>query len=388
MDIKRVFLIVLDSLGIGEMSDADRFNDKGSNTLLSISKSKEFEIKNLKELGLFNIDGVTVSNPVSLPKGAYGRFSELSDGKDTTTGHWEIAGLILNNPFPTFPDGFPNDIINEFKKLSQRGVLCNKPYSGTKVIEDFGEEHIKTGDLIVYTSADSVFQIAAHEDIVPIEELYSICEKARELLNPIGVGRVIARPFKGTKGNFYRTENRHDYSLIPPKATLLNDMENAGYDVISIGKISDIFADSGITKKVRTKSNEDGMAKTYDALNDDFNGLCFTNLVDFDMLFGHRNDCDGYARALTEFDKWLPQFIEKMKDSDLLMITSDHGCDPCTPSTDHSREHTFLIAYNKNISPVNLGTRNGFCDIGKTIADIFNINTKISGESFKEVLGI
>lgn len=384
MEIRRVFLIVLDSLGVGALPDADKFGDKGANTLLSISKSKEFDIKELKELGLFNIDGVDYISAFPMPKGAYGRFMEMSDGKDTTIGHWEIAGIISKKPFPVFPDGFPNEIIDEFKRITKRGVLCNKPYSGTKVIEDYGKEHIETGDLIVYTSADSVFQIAAHEDIVPLDELYSICKKTRELLNPIGVGRVIARPFKGKEGDFYRTSNRHDYSLVPPHNTLLNDMKNAGYDVISIGKISDIFAGSGITKKVRTKSNADGMTKTYEELNEDFTGLCFINLVDFDMLFGHRNDCDGYAKALTEFDKWLPTFIEKMEDTDLLMITSDHGCDPSTESTDHSREHTFLIAYGKNIKPVNLGTRKTFSDIGKTVADIFGIETQISGLSFKD----
>lgn len=384
MEIRRVFLIVLDSLGVGALPDADKFGDKGANTLLSISKSKEFDIKELKELGLFNIDGVDYIPAFPMPKGAYGRFMEMSDGKDTTIGHWEIAGIISKKPFPVFPDGFPNEIIDEFKRITKRGVLCNKPYSGTKVIEDYGKEHIETGDLIVYTSADSVFQIAAHEDIVPLDELYSICKKTRELLNPIGVGRVIARPFKGKEGDFYRTSNRHDYSLVPPHNTLLNDMKNAGYDVISIGKISDIFAGSGITKKVRTKSNADGMTKTYEELNEDFTGLCFINLVDFDMLFGHRNDCDGYAKALTEFDKWLPTFVEKMEDTDLLMITSDHGCDPSTESTDHSREHTFLIAYGKNIKPVNLGTRKTFSDIGKTVADIFGIETQISGLSFKD----
>lgn len=387
MENKRVFLIVLDSVGIGEMPDAALYGDEGSNTVKVCSEQPEFNCPNLTKLGLFNIDGMDYMPDYQSPVGAYGRLSEMSKGKDTTTGHWEIAGLVSEKPFPTYPDGFPDEVLDEFRKRTGRGVLCNKPYSGTRVILDYGEEHVKTGDLIVYTSADSVFQIAAHEDIVPIEQLYEYCRIAREILKgKHAVGRVIARPFEGKYPNFKRTTRRHDFSLVPPKDTVLDYLKNAGYDVLPVGKIYDIFAGKGVNKAQPTSGNKDGMNKTDEWLEKDFNGLCFINLVDFDMLYGHRNDVKGYAKALTEFDTWLGTFMEKMKDDDILMITSDHGCDPITESTDHSREYTFLLAYGKKIKSVNLGTRKSFADIGKTIADIFNVDADISGESFKNII--
>ncbi|MCD8391498.1 MAG: phosphopentomutase [Firmicutes bacterium] len=384
--MKRLFLIVLDSCGIGEAPDAAKFGDEGSNTLRACADTGLLNIPNMERLGMFNIDGMDWRAGCAAPSGAYGRLQERADGKDTTTGHWEIAGLTLTEPFPTFPNGFPDDIIAEFKKISGRGVLCNKPYSGTEVIKDYGAEHMKTGDLIVYTSADSVFQIAAHEDVVPLEELYEICEKTRRLLDPLKVGRVIARPFIGETGSFTRTKNRHDFSYKPPKNTLLDDMKAAGLDVISVGKIADIFAGKGITEAVRTASNADGMRRTDEYLSADFNGLCFVNLVDFDMLYGHRNDADGYARALSEFDEWLGGFTARLGEDDAVMITADHGCDPSTPSTDHSREYIFLLACGKGIKPANIGTRGTFADIGKTIADIFGIENELDGTSFKDMI--
>lgn len=382
MKYKRIFLIVLDSFGIGEAPDALLYNDEGSNTLKSISKSPEFKINTMRNLGLFNINGLDYEEGIINPKGAYGKLREVSKGKDTTTGHWEMAGVILDKPFPTYSNGFPKEIIQEFEKQTGRKVLCNKPYSGTEVIKEYGEEHIKTGALIVYTSADSVFQIAAHEEIISVEQLYEYCEIARKMLTgKHGVGRVIARPFIGEYPNYVRTSNRHDFSLVPPK-TMLNSLEENNLEVISIGKISDIFADSGITQKKHIKGNEMGMSETLATLEKEFTGLCFTNLVDFDAVYGHRNDVDGYAKALTEFDKWLEQFMLKMQDNDLLIITADHGCDPATESTDHSREYTPLLVYNKNINSVNLGTRKTFSDIAKTILENFKINNDFPGESF------
>ncbi len=294
-----------------------------------------------------------------------------------------MAGIISDKPFPTYPNGFPEEIINEFIKQTGRGVLCNKVYSGTEVIKDYGKEHLETGDLIVYTSADSVFQIAAHEKIVPPEKLYEYCKIARQILKgKHSVGRVIARPFDGETPNFFRTKNRHDFSLIPPENNMLNNLKNSGKDVIAIGKINDIFAGSGITEKHYTKDNNEGMQKTFDMLFEDFTGLCFTNLVDFDMLYGHRNNVDGYAKAYTEFDKWLEEFIKQLKEEDILMITADHGCDPKTPSTDHSREYVPLLVYGKNVKSNNLGIRNTFADIGKTIDDIFGVSNNLPGESF------
>lgn len=383
MKYKRVFLIVLDSFGVGELPDAKNYGDEGSHTFRAISKSKEFDINKMRELGLFNINDVNVEKPYEKPIGVYGKAIEQAKGKDTTTGHWEMAGIISEKPFPTYPNGFPKEVIEEFSKQTGRGVLCNKPYSGTEVIKEYGEEQRKTGKWIVYTSADSVFQIAAHEDIIPLEELYNACRIARKILTgEHAVGRVIARPYEGECPNYKRTTNRHDFSLVPPTSTMLNELQQKGYDVISIGKINDIFAGSGVTEKYFTKGNKEGMQITEEIAKKDFTGLCFTNLVDFDMLYGHRNDVDAYAKAMTEFDKWLGAFIEQMKENDLLIITADHGCDPSTPSTDHSREYTPILAYSHNIKPVNLGIRETFSDIAKTITDNFKIENTLPGKSF------
>lgn len=387
MNIERVFLIVLDSCGVGCLPDAADYGDEGANTMKSISSSEKFDINTLKDLGLFNIDGIDYLDGVENPKAVVGRLKEKSKGKDTTIGHWELCGVVSPKPLPTYPNGFPEDVLEKFKKATGRGVLCNLPYSGTQVIDEYGKQHMETGDLIVYTSADSVFQIAAHEDIVPIETLYEYCRIARNILvGEHGVGRVIARPFIGTEGNFTRTSNRHDFSIEPPQNTLLDDMKAAGLDVIAIGKIFDIFAGSGITEKTYTTGNTNGMEKTLEYADKDFKGLCFTNLVDFDMLYGHRNNIDGYAAALTEFDKWLPSMLSKLRDNDVIMITADHGCDPGYKGTDHSREYIPLVLYGKNIKPVNLGTRDCYSDIGKTIADMFGIKTDIAGESFIDKL--
>ena len=382
---RRVFLIVLDSYGIGELPDAALFGDAGCNTLRSIAASKEYATPLMKEMGLCNIDGVDYMGTTEEPIASYGRLAETSKGKDTTIGHWEIAGVISERPLPTYPDGFPQDLLDEFSRLTGRGVLCNKPYSGTEVIKEFGEEHIKTGKLIVYTSADSVFQIAAHEEIVPVEELYRYCEIARELLQgEHSVGRVIARPFVGEVGSFTRTPRRHDYSLLPPKTTMLDVLQEAGYATRGVGKIYDIFAGKGISDTVRIQNNVDGMEKTFEIMDEDFQGLCFVNLVDFDMVYGHRNDIDGYAVAATTFDKQLATMVGKLKDTDILMITADHGCDPGFPGTDHSREYVPLLIYGKEIKAgVNLGTRDSFADIAATIQDIFEVKQKTSGRSFK-----
>ncbi len=382
--MKRVFLIVLDSFGIGEMPDAAAYGDIGSNTIAAVANRDCFDMKNMKRFGLFNIDGVTCKEKEQYPIGAFGRMAEVSKGKDTTIGHWEIAGIQSPKPLPTFPNGFPAEVIEKFEKLTGRKVLCNKPYSGTNVLLDYGKEHIETGSLIVYTSADSVFQIAAHEDIVPVEELYHYCNLAREMLvGEYGVGRVIARPFVGQFPDFKRTSNRHDFSLQPPHTTMLDQLLESGKDVIAVGKINDIFAGKGISSFVRTKNNNDGMEKTIEISKQDFEGLCFVNLVDFDMLYGHRNDADGYAKALTAFDQQIVELISHMKEDDILMITADHGCDPTTASTDHSREYTPLVMVGKHIKPgVNLGTRNSFSDIAATILEYFAIEQKTKGQSF------
>lgn len=382
---RRVFLIVMDSFGIGYEPDADLFGDVGANTLKSVSTSKEFSVPMLKKLGFFNIDGVEVGEKEASPIGSFARLREKSMGKDTTIGHWEIAGIASPKPLPTFPDGFPEETIKEFEAKTGRKVLCNKPYSGTQVIADYGEEHMKTGALIVYTSADSVFQIAAHEDIVPIEELYRYCEIARDMLKgDVGVGRVIARPFIGTPGAFERTSRRHDYSLTPPRDTMLEALINAGYKTYGVGKIYDIFAGAGIQDTVRISDNSDGMVKTLERQQWDFSGLCFVNLVDFDMVYGHRRDIDGYARAATTFDKEITEFIGKMRDEDILMITADHGCDPGFTGTDHTREYIPLLIYGKDIKAgVNVGTRTTFADIAATILDIFNVENNTDGVSFK-----
>lgn len=384
-DIKRIFLIVLDSVGCGEMPDSAEFGDEGSNTLRSISRSDRFFAPNMLSLGLGNIDGVDFLPKNDFPLGAVARYAESSKGKDTTTGHWEIAGIVSNKPMPTYPDGFPPEVLDEFSKRVGRGVLCNKPYSGTAVINDYGDEHVRTGDLIVYTSADSVFQIAAHEEIVPNETLYEYCRIAREILTgEHGVGRVIARPFVGENGNYKRTANRRDFSLEPPTDTMLDVLKNNGFDTIAVGKISDIFAGKGVSEAHLTHSNREGMETTYSLADKDFKGLCFVNLVDFDMLYGHRNDVDGYAAAYSEFDAWLGGFIKKMREDDVLMITADHGCDPATESTDHSREHIPLVIYGKKIKPENLGTRVGFGDIAATVCDVFGVKNSLSGVSFAD----
>lgn len=381
--MKRIFLIVLDSVGIGAMEDAGDYGDAGTNTLASAASSPFFSMPNMKKLGLFNIDGVTCREPAEKPEARIARMKEASRGKDTTIGHWEIAGIISKQPLPTYPNGFPEEIIREFERLTCRGVLCNKPYSGTEVIKDYGDEHVESGKLIVYTSADSVFQIAAHEDVVPLETLYQYCAAARKLLTgKHGVGRVIARPFAGTSGNYVRTSGRHDYSLQPPAVTMLDQLKEAGRDVIAVGKINDIFAGKGITEYTYTKNNQEGIEQTLAMLEKDFCGLCFINLVDYDMLYGHRNNIEGYAKALSYFDERLPEILAKMQEEDILMITADHGCDPgYTVSTDHSREHTPLIMYGKNVTPKNLGTRETFADIGATVLDYFGITPEFDGKT-------
>ncbi len=388
--MRRVFLTVLDSVGIGEMPDADKFGDAGSNTIAAVASSPYFSMPNMQKLGFFNIDGVTCREGVKDPQGAFARMTERSQGKDTTIGHWEIAGVVSNQPLPTFPNGFPHELLDAFEKETGRGVLCNRPYSGTEVIKDFGREHVETGKLIVYTSADSVFQIAAHESVVPVDELYRYCEIARRLCTGIyGVGRVIARPFEG-EWPYKRTSRRHDYSLEPPKETMLDYIKAAGQEVLAVGKINDIFAGCGITDMVRTVDNADGIDKTLDYAKRDFKGICFTNLVDYDMLYGHRNDVPGYAKALTYFDSRLPEILAALKEEDILMITADHGCDPITPSTDHSREYTPLIIAGQPVKAgVNLGTRPTFSDIAATILDYLGVEGETAGTSFlKEIASV
>ena len=372
MKYRRIFLIVLDSFGIGNAPDAEKFGDLGANTLKSISKSNKFNIINLLKFGLCNISGVELQD-YSSPIGKFGALQEVSAGKDTTIGHFEIAGIISDKPMPTYPDGFPEEIIKEFENQTGCGTLCNKPYSGTQVIADYGEEHIKTGKLIVYTSADSVFQIAAHTDVVPLEKLYEYCRIARKILQgEHAVGRVIARPFNG-EYPFTRTADRHDFSVEPPKDTMLDKLKENKFDVISVGKIADIFANRGITESYYTHSNNEGMAITLELINNDFNGLVFTNLVDFYMKYGHRRDVDGYAKAISDFDSWLNDFMPKMNNNDLLIITADHGCDPAYKGTDHTREQVPLLVYSKDIVPENLGTIQGYNYISKLILDNFNL---------------
>ena len=384
MEIRRVFLIVLDSFGIGELPDAGRFGDEGSNTLASIAKSRWYHTPCLSRLGLFNIEGVECLPGEKAPLGAFARMGEASMGKDTTTGHWEIAGLLSPRPMPTYPNGFPPEVLEPFQRQTGRGVLCNRPYSGTEVIQDYGQEHLRTGDLIVYTSADSVFQIAAHEDQVPLEELYEDCRIARRILRGRhGVGRVIARPFTGGPGSFARTAGRHDFSLDPPGETMLDVLHKAALTIYGVGKISDIFAGRGISRGESTVGNRDGMEKTLRIQEEDFEGLCFVNLVDFDTEYGHRNDVDGYARAASEFDGMLEEFLKGMRLGDVLIITADHGCDPGTLSTDHSREYVPMLAFGAGVEPgVSLGTRDSFADIGATVLEMFGLSGQISGKSF------
>ena len=388
--MKRIFLIVLDSFGVGAMPDSEAFGDVGVSTLAACAKSDKLHIPNMIAAGLGNLDGVSCLPKVSNPTGAVARLAEASMGKDTTIGHWEIAGVISPEPLPTYPEGFPKEVLDAFQQATGRGVLCNRPYSGTDVIRDYGQEHLDSGKWIVYTSADSVFQVAAHEELVPLEELYEACRKARAILRgKHGVGRVIARPFVGNAADgFRRTSNRHDFSLEPPKQTMLDAISQAGLDCLAVGKIHDIFAGQGDTEHIFNKSNADGMAHTMDYAKRDFTGLCFVNLVDFDMLYGHRRDVDGYANALTEFDQWLGQFLPTLGKEDLVLITADHGCDPAyTATTDHTREYVPLIALGKQVRPVNLGTRKTYADIAATVTELLGVDYETPGKSFaKEIL--
>ena len=381
--MKRVFLIVLDSCGVGYEPDAAEFGDVGANTLHTCSQSPKFAMPNLISMGLGNLDGVDYLPKTDRPQAALARLQELSRGKDTTIGHWEIAGLVSPQPLPTFPHGFPEEVLKPFSEQTGRGVLCNLPYSGTEVIKDYGREHVQTGDLIVYTSADSVFQIAAHESVVPPEQLYAYCRIARKLLvGKYGVGRVIARPFEG-EWPYTRTSRRHDFSLEPPAKTMLDAIVEAGQDMIAVGKIHDIFAGRGMTEFTYTSGNTDGLAKTLEIADRDFTGLCFVNLVDFDMLYGHRRNPDGYAQALHEFDTWLPELLAKLGDDDCVIITADPGCDPgYLKHTDHTREYIPMIALGKKIKPVNLGTRAGFCDIAATVTELLGVPYQTPGRSF------
>jgi len=388
--MKRIFLIVLDSCGVGAAPDSEQFGDIGVNTLRSCAASPKFSMPHLIEAGLGNLDGIDYLPKTDHPTAALARLQEASMGKDTTIGHWEIAGIVSPSPLPTYPQGFPREVLEEFEKQTGRGVLCNLPYSGTDVIRDYGEEQKKTGKWIVYTSADSVFQVAANENWIPLEELYDACRKARAILRgKHGVGRVIARPYVGeTPSDFRRTANRHDFSLEPPKQTMLDAIKAAGLDTLAVGKIYDIFAGQGTTEHVFNKSNADGMAHTDDYAARDFHGLCFVNLVDFDMQYGHRRDVDGYANALTEFDTWLGQFLPKLGEDDLVMITADHGCDPAyTATTDHTREYVPLVVLGKQVKPVNLGTRKSFADIAATVTELLNVPFETPGKSFaREIL--
>lgn len=389
MKQQRVFLIVLDSFGIGNAPDAAAFGDEGSNTLKSIFSSSKYHTPNLEKLGLFQIEGVDVQ-PIKTQdvQGAYGRMIEQSMGKDTTIGHWELAGVVSKTPLPTYPDGFPKEVLDALKEATGRGALCNKPYSGTDVIRDYGDQHVETGDLIIYTSADSVFQIAAHEDVVPLEDLYAYCKIAREILTgEHGVGRVIARPFVGESGSYKRTSNRHDYSLLPPSPTMMDMLVEGGYTVKGVGKIYDIFAGKNIQTTVSIANNEEGMKRAMEIQEEDFKGLCFINLVDFDMLFGHRNDVDGYAKAMTDFDKQLGIFLKNMRTDDILIITADHGCDPAFAGTDHTRECVPMLMVGESIQKdISIGTRKSFSDVAATILDVFDLPIQTAGESFLNIV--
>lgn len=388
--MKRVILIVMDSAGAGELPDAEKYGDKGSNTLGNIAEAiKGFALPNLEMLGLGHIEGLSAYKRVDSPLGNYGRMAEKSLGKDTTTGHWEIAGIIMDKPFPVYPEGFPKEIIDRFEKAIGTRSIGNYAASGTEIIKDLGQQHVMTGYPIVYTSADSVFQIAAHEEVIPIKRLYEICRIAREILQgEHAVGRVIARPFAGIEGAFVRTDRRHDFSLEPIKPTILDSIKSAGMRVKSVGKIEDIFSGRGITDSVRIHGNMEGVDKTLEFINEEFSGLIFTNLVDFDMLYGHRNNIQGYAEALKQFDSRIPEILNSLKDDDILIITADHGCDPTTESTDHSREFVPLLVYGRKLkSSVNLGTRASFVDIAQTIAEILGTGSDYKGKSFyKDVI--
>ncbi|KGN01676.1 phosphopentomutase [Clostridium novyi A str. 4570] len=388
--INRVIWIVLDSVGMGALPDADKYGDVGANTIGNVSKFLGgLKTPNMSKLGLGNIDEIKGIEKVQSPIGCYARFKEMSNGKDTTTGHWEMVGINSEQAFPTYPNGFPSDLIEKFEELTGRKVIGNKTASGTEIIKELGEEHVKTGALIVYTSADSVFQIAAHEEVVPLDELYKICEIARNLLTgEHAVARVIARPFEGEVGSFTRTSNRRDFSLVPPYDTVLDNLKKNNLNVMAVGKIEDIFSGKGVTEAVHTKDNMDGVDKTLEYMKEDKKGLIFTNLVDFDMKWGHRNDAEAYGKGIEAFDVRLGEILKEMKDTDILFITADHGCDPTMPGTDHSREHVPFLAYGKALKEnVNLGTRESFADMGQTIAEIFDVEPIRHGKSFlKEIV--
>ncbi len=387
MKINRAVIIILDSVGIGATPDAADFGDVGSHTLGNIAQAVDgLKVPNMEAMGLGNIAILDGVKPQLEPTAAFGKMDEISAGKDTTAGHWELAGIHITQPFPTYPDGFPPEVMDAFVTQTGRGFLGNYPASGTVIIEELGEEHLQTGKLIVYTSGDSVFQIAAHEEIVPVEDLYKYCEIAREILRgEHEVSRVIARPFIGEPGNFTRTPNRHDYSVIPPEATVLDNLKDAGLMVLGIGKINDIYVGHGITEAIHTQSNKDGIEKTIDAIRTHTDkGLIFTNLVDFDAKFGHRNNPQGYADALAEFDQYLPKIMDALADNDILVLTADHGNDPTYPGTDHTREYVPILVAGSAVQAVNLGVRSTFADLAATIADIFNVKAPPEGESFKE----
>lgn len=382
--INRIVLLVLDSVGIGELPDARDYHDEGSNTLSHVIKAVGgINLPNLEAMGIGFIEGVEGLKKVEKATASFGRMAEASKGKDTATGHWEMAGLILDKPLPTYPHGFPKEIMESFKKETGLDYLGNKAASGTEIIKELGEEHIKTGKPIVYTSADSVFQIATHEEIIPVERLYEICKIVRRIVDPYHIGRVIARPFIGASGSFKRTERRKDFSIAPTDETVLDRIKSKDFPVIGIGKIGDIFGHRGLTEEIHTKDNMNGIDKTIDSIKRIDKGLIFTNLVDFDMLYGHRNDAIGYAEALKQVDSRIPEIIEQLNNRDMFIITADHGCDPTTTSTDHSREYVPLLVYGKEIKPgINLGTRKSFADIGQTIAEIFNVGKMLNGKSF------
>lgn len=385
--MNRIIWIVIDSVGVGALPDAKSFGDEGVNTLGHIVKEfSDIKIPNMIKLGLGNIDGIDYINNIDSPIGSFGRCNEVSQGKDTTTGHWEMTGLLVDTPFKTFENGFPKEIIDEFERRTGRKVVANKPASGTAILDEFGEHQMKTGDVIVYTSADSVFQIAAHEDIIPLEELYEMCKTAREIMmGEYAVARVIARPYVGScNGQFERTSNRRDYSLNPFDKTVLDNIKEKGLDVIGVGKIEDIFNGQGITEAIHTKDNMDGVDQTINYIKKENKGLIFTNLVDFDSKYGHRRNIKGYKEALEEFDARIPEIIEAMNDKDILIINADHGNDPAYKGTDHTREYIPLLVYGKDIKEgINLGTRNTFADIGATVADILNVSKTKNGTSFK-----
>jgi phosphopentomutase len=383
----RAVLIVMDSVGIGEMPDAEAYGDRGSNTLANTARAVGgLRLPHFRDLGLGNIYPIQGVDPVSRPLASWGKMAEASPGKDTTTGHWEMAGLVLDRAFPTFPDGFPPEILEPFEKAVGKKVLGNRAASGTEIIRELGEDHLRSGRPIVYTSADSVFQIAAHEEVIPVPELYRMCEIARKILDPFRVGRVIARPFVGKPGQFQRTYNRRDFSYPPPGETLCDRLAAARWPVVGVGKIENIFAGSGITRDIHTEGNRDGLEKTIEAIRETPRGLIFVNLVDFDMLYGHRNDPVGYARALEEADAYVPRLVDALSDGDLLVFTADHGCDPTTPSTDHSREYVPILVYRKGGRGTDLNVRATFADLGQTLADLFGVGRLPTGESFARAL--